>query len=869
MTFLYEELDILRKAGAIGKLPDCIPSNLNQNFDLRKYQKVAFENFITYFENDNFRHKPAQVLFHMATGSGKTLIMAGLVLYLYEQGYRNFLFFVNSTNVLQKTRENFLEQSSTKYLFNSVVVINHEPVQIKEVSNFQYSDSDAINICFTTIQGLHDSMFFARENSMTFEDFRNQKTVLLADEAHHLNVSTKGKGKKKVEDEIHNWENTVKTILNTNPANVLLEFTATCDLSNEAINKEYTDKIVCNYPLARFREDKFSKEIRTLRSDVSIMDRALQAIILSQYRLKVFQNNGIFSKPVVLFKSSKIEDSKQFYNQFAERINTLSASEVERIMEHTSDQVLTTARDYFSSNEISYDQLATELKDEFNENHCIIVNSESIGPNTQTMLNSLEDRDNPYRGIFDVKQLDEGWDVLNLFDIVRLSETRQSGGKAISATTVSEAQLIGRGARYFPFIIDGETSKKYLRKFDDDVSNPMRICEEMYYHCQNDSRYIGELHNALREIGVEIDRKVEFNYVLKDSFKLSDVYIQGKIFANERKLVGRADATGLLEKVRGKTYKVSLYTGLSKEENILALVDNGIDSIKTESKVYRIKEIADINYNVVFKAMRRYPLYSFNVLKSYYPVLKSVREFVTSDNFLGNICVQITTAKENVDKPYVLYEALLQVLDEIRESIESVEDVYIGTKEFYPRSIAKIFKDKKMIYKEPESNAEGRGVSQNDPSLSNELRLDLRDAPWFATDDNPGTSEEKACVKFIYGFINKLKSKYKDVYLIRNEEQLKIFSFGTGEVFEPDYVLLLRKQKTDAFEQIQVFIEAKGTHLIPQDIWKEKLLLELKSRAIPTVKFATNNSFMIWGFHFYNQDNRMQEFTADIESLLS
>ena len=54
----------------------------------------------------------------MATGSGKTLIMAGLILYLYEQGFKNFLFFVNSTNIIEKTKDNFLNPLSSKYLFN-------------------------------------------------------------------------------------------------------------------------------------------------------------------------------------------------------------------------------------------------------------------------------------------------------------------------------------------------------------------------------------------------------------------------------------------------------------------------------------------------------------------------------------------------------------------------------------------------------------------------------------------------------------------------------------------------------------------------------------------------------------------------------
>lgn len=88
------------------------------------------------------------------------------------------------------------------------------------------------------------------------------------------------------------------------------------------------------------------------------------------------------------------------------------------------------------------------------EARCLSVNDEKAAEEQQLVVNSLEDADNPYRAIFEVRKLDEGWDVLNLFDIVRLYETRQSGGEGTSATTVSEAQLIGRGARYCPFAVE-------------------------------------------------------------------------------------------------------------------------------------------------------------------------------------------------------------------------------------------------------------------------------------------------------------------------------------------------------------------------------------------------------------------------------
>jgi type I site-specific restriction endonuclease len=104
---------------------------------LRDYQRRAFQYFITYFENENLRkNKQIHTLFHMATGSGKTVIMAGLILYLYTKGYRKFLFFVNQTNILEKTKENFLNPASGKYLFADNVEILGEQIAIREVDNF-------------------------------------------------------------------------------------------------------------------------------------------------------------------------------------------------------------------------------------------------------------------------------------------------------------------------------------------------------------------------------------------------------------------------------------------------------------------------------------------------------------------------------------------------------------------------------------------------------------------------------------------------------------------------------------------------------------------------------------------------------------
>ena len=58
------------------------------------------------------------------------------------------------------------------------------------------------------------------------------------------------------------------------------------------------------------------------------MERALQALVLSQYRLKVFQDHRLAIKPVVLFKAAKIADSKEFMATFLEAIRRLTGAQL-------------------------------------------------------------------------------------------------------------------------------------------------------------------------------------------------------------------------------------------------------------------------------------------------------------------------------------------------------------------------------------------------------------------------------------------------------------------------------------------------------------------------------------------------------------
>jgi len=92
METLSKKFDLYISDGFIPiSVPETITDNVNH--DLRPYQKEAFSRFIYYTSEYKNRVERPHLLYHMATGSRKTLVMAGIILYLYSKGYTNFLFF--------------------------------------------------------------------------------------------------------------------------------------------------------------------------------------------------------------------------------------------------------------------------------------------------------------------------------------------------------------------------------------------------------------------------------------------------------------------------------------------------------------------------------------------------------------------------------------------------------------------------------------------------------------------------------------------------------------------------------------------------------------------------------------------------------
>ncbi len=840
-NYLYQQLDSVSRMGFLKKeIPGFVAENLNSNFELREYQKETFARFFHCYNGEyEGKEYPLYFLFNMATGSGKTLIMAGLILYLYEKGYRNFLFFVNSTNIIEKTKDNFLNNLSKKYLFSHKIFFNNKHIQIKPVNNFEGIGGEDINICFTTIQKLHTDLHNEKENSLTFEDFKDKKIVLISDEAHHGQVKTKQKAlSEKLEKP--NWENTVEKVFKQNTGNLLLEFTATMNFLNKNIVEKYKNKIIYKYELKEFRNDGFSKDVELFHTDTDKKERILQAIILSQYREEVATKHEIFLKPVILFKAQKtIAQSEENKKLFHEIIDNLSISAIENIKKKCNVGVLENAFQFFTDNKITNAILVKKLKDSFAKNKTLSVNEEKEKEKYQLLLNKLEYKDNKIRAIFAVQKLNEGWDVLNLFDIVRLYEERQSGWSKLSPTTISEAQLIGRGARYYPFKIKAEDNK-FMRKFDKDLNNELRILEELHYHSFNEPRYISEIKTALIKEGMIDEREVEVELKLKDEFKKTKFYNKGLVYANEKKPRGFEQVKKLDDLgVKKKNIIFNVLSGTGKETQVF---EEKKEEQKINNKDVKDISLADIEPHIIKNALVKNEFFTFYNLKSKYPKLESINEFIEND--LSKFSITFKGDKENLDNlnNENQFLAVLKLLGQIEQEIKSNLTEYIGTDEFQPNLINKIFKTKPIK------------VKKDSEKLDGQIEF-LEDKDWYVFNANYGTSEEKAFVELIDRQIDKLRQNFEKIYLVRNERELKIYNFHDGQAFEPDYLLFLIDKNGKSLTY-QLFLEPKGKHLAEGEKWKNEFLEEIKEKYKDKIlEFSKEQKYNIIGLPFYNQEN--------------
>ncbi len=437
-------------------------------------------------------------------------------------------------------------------------------------------------------------------------------------------------------------------------------------------------------------------------------------------------------------------------------------------------------------------------------------------------MNSLEDRDNPKRVIFSVDKLNEGWDVLNLFDIVRLKN------KASQKDTIKDAQLIGRGARYYPFSYNDFKPSRiefYQRKFD--FSNPLSALERLDYHAVYDSEFIAQLKKELQDLGLGfVNEKQTIPLTPTKRFKC---YYASNTKDKNKNLFNK-DYSDPVEATL-KSLHVPLFAFNVREKKVDFKEENKGDT------TYYIPHTLDkipINYflkalnlkNLDFKTLKKaFKKHAFNnkveFIKQYISPLKT--------NFHKN---------QKFDNNEILLKLAVYIIENLKDTLLKEQDK--------PSVSA-------LELKEFETHNKSLSASE----LEKDIPFYVYEWLLFKDMRKLDSDLEREFLVFINDHREVLDKKFKEWCVLRNDHfaELKVFcnienSSYYAQGFEPDFILFAQTH-SDEFLGFTCYMEAKGEHLEPSNAWKEEFLEMLENTALK----SHNKKLHLKGLPFFTLHN--------------
>lgn len=855
----------------VDKLNFNIPYLITENLknELRDYQSEAIENYILMNNPDNeeilydyedpvidFDSRNNHHLFHMATGAGKTMLMAASLLYLVSLGYKRFIFTTASTTLIGKTRFNLLPNlNSEKCEFkNKMIEINGQKLSIKEVSKFS-KYSKEIEIMFVSINKLHSDIVDIKENSINLRELSSMKIAILADEAHHFQVASKAEQKKE-----NNWENTISNILGINKDNKLLDFTATMDMKNDSIKDKYSDKLISDYTLKSFRVDGYSKEI-TLIQEENKEKRILKAIVINQLRYIIGLDNKINISPKILFKGiGTIDKLNQEMIEVLELISGFTINKLNDLIEENLDSEYFKILDQILTKDKEKEDFVSLLKRQFNKSSCLIVHSKDKDKDKKLKIANNIDNLNSIRMIFNIDMLNEGWDVKSLFDIVKLDSVIKKN----KATTNSEVQLIGRGARIFSYKYKDHTREydQFKRKFDSDIENPLRFLEEMNFYSANENGYINDIRKALEKNGLKgSGTKNLTNIKRRNSLRpFAKKLIEKYIFQNG--LEFKYDSDSKFSDYNINIQVIKNFKRTEEKIDIEYFADNEDFYLKN------IEEFLEENTFILNKSLNLISYFNGNNIISKFG-FKSRNEMINDIRKLGDkISIKIigkTFSNLNYfEKIHIMKDILIQ----LSKQLERSRLIKKGTKSFNNKYvISEVFKDYSKKEELTASFNEKISFDSKSIILHNENLFYYDHITW---DSNLELEAYELFDKYLDS---------ENYLVIRNDVSFKIYNpFSTdkgedfysidptiyqlnGEGFEPDFIIL-KKGNLDN-EIYQYFIEVKGkggmTRMESEsNKWKELLLTSLEN----TLNINDSNDYYnIIGLPFFTYNESRNEST--------
>lgn len=342
------------------------------------------------------------------------------------------------------------------------------------------------------------------------------------------------------------------------------------------------------------------------------------------------------------------------------------------------------------------------------------------------------------------------------------------------------------------------------------------------------------------------EREVTRGLKLKESFKRTQFYKYGIVWLNDRRPKDYQQIRSFANLgVKKRNYTHFIATG---HGGATVALDNGKKGLVVKDETRQDVKVRDIERNIVQAAIVRNPFYTFANIKRYFPHLLSMRDFISSEDYLGGLEI---TFQGNVygldDNRLEKLAAVSGLLSQIEAEIRANVTEYEGTRDFRRDWVREVFKDKALKFD-----------AKNPRAASDEQFEHFVSAKdWFAFNTIYGTGEEKAFVRMLDRQMQKLQAQYEQIYLLRNEGHFAIYNFSDGQAFQPDFVLFLR-EKGGELLIYQLFIEPKGRHLKEHDRWKESFLKEITNEFGGKPLTFEDKKYRLIGVPFYNNEDENQ-----------
>lgn len=444
-------------------------------------------------------HKIPFYCFEMATGSGKTLLMAANVLYLFNKGIKDLFIIVKGKTIYDKTVREF-DINNKKSIFNKAMDYKYNLITGENYQNrsSNYDENADFNLFVFNIE-----KFFEKSGQTGGKTMKVTKpweesvwrdaqgyTISLVDFLKQKKIAI-------ITDEAHHYQNkTSNDIIKLFYPEVVLEYTATAQVTDV---KKKIQKRVYVYPVKQYIKDGYGKKIRAYGFDpihgaIEVQDqvndtdkeRLILGILTHLVKKKALDNR---LKPVLLLKCRGIPHANELFKYISDEMaldDDFVRSAYERIIQDDEYNLITLIKDHVSIQEL------LDFVEDISEK-TFVIHSENR--NTKEILDKFDNIEtNSQEIVVQVDVATEGWNIDNIYTILILTNNQGNVKTYVK-------QLIGRGLRLY----------KGVRTLDDSTNLLENEEEILHVVCAKGNNF-GKFVEAIEK---ELDAEIESEPKLK------------------------------------------------------------------------------------------------------------------------------------------------------------------------------------------------------------------------------------------------------------------------------------------------------------------------------------------------------------------